>query len=315
MLPGTTEQLVVPTLEGRSGKKLSSELAVCVNPEFLREGSSLQDFYNPPFTLIGAEKDAAARQVSALYSGIDAPLFVTDFKTAEMVKYACNAFHGVKVSFANEVGNICKALGIDSHDVMRIFCHDTKLNLSSYYLKPGFAFGGSCLPKDLRAILYAARRVDVDTPVLSATLESNRRQMERALQMIMQTGKRRVGVLGLSFKAGTDDLREWPARGVGGDSWSERAMDLAIYDSEVSRARLLGANREYIEREIPHIWSLVRDDVGAVLSNSDVIVIGKQDAEFQTACNRLRPDQIVVDLIRLREDGDIADGRYMGICW
>src|SRR5437764_1548372 len=210
MLPGTMAEVVVPTLEVYSGRRAGRDFGVCVNPEFLREGTSLKDFYAPPFTLIGAEDEDTAGIVRSLYSNIDAPVFVTSIGTAEMVKYVCNCFHALKVSFANEIGNICKALELDSHEVMKVFCADTKLNLSSYYLKPGFAFGGSCLPKDLRAVSYKAKELDIETPLLSAISLTNRLQGERALDMVLRTGNKRVGVLGFSFKAGTDDLRESP---------------------------------------------------------------------------------------------------------
>jgi len=210
VLPGTIHELVVPALERFSGKRSGYEFHVCSNPEFLREGTSIKDFDDPPFTLIGADDPAAAGAVEQLYAGIDAPTHQTAVRTAEMVKYACNCFHGLKVGFANEIGAVCKALGVDSHEVMRIFCEDRKLNISTAYLKPGFAFGGSCLPKDLRAIVYRAQQEDVEVPILRATLESNRKQIERAFRMVMATGQKRVGVLGLSFKAGTDDLRESP---------------------------------------------------------------------------------------------------------
>ena len=210
VLPGTTAKLVIPTLEQASGKKAGRDFGVCMNPEFLREGTSIKDFYEPPFTLVGTDDPAAGEILRSLYSGIDAPFHVTDLGVAEMIKYSCNCFHGLKVGFANEIGNICKAFGVDSHEVMRMFCLDSKLNLSPAYLKPGFAFGGSCLPKDLRAIAYHARSADVATPILSAVLESNRLQIERAYEMVRAAGSRKIGILGLAFKAGTDDLRESP---------------------------------------------------------------------------------------------------------
>lgn len=313
MLPGTIESLVVPTLEEHSGKKCGRDFGVCINPEFLREGTSLKDFYAPPFTLIGADEETAAAIVSKLYSGIKAPLFVTAIKAAEMVKYACNCFHALKVSFANELGNICKGLGIDSHQVMDVFCQDTKLNLSPYYLKPGFAFGGSCLPKDLRAITYKAKELDVDVPVLSSILPSNRQQIERAVEMILRTGKKRIGVLGFSFKAGTDDLRESPMVALI-ETLIGKGMKLEIYDRDVSLARLFGANKEYIEREIPHIAQLMRARMEEVLEAADVLVIGNKAEEFREIESRLRKDQIVIDLVRLFGERT-SDGQYQGICW
>jgi GDP-mannose 6-dehydrogenase len=313
VLPGTVEDVVIPAIEEASRKRQSHGFDICVNPEFLREGSSLEDFYAPPFTVIGAADKRAAAKVAELYSGVDAPLFVTGFRTAEMVKYACNAFHGLKVAFANEIGNICKALGIDSHDVMQIFCRDTKLNLGAYYLRPGFAFGGSCLPKDIRAVTYQARRLDVETPVLTATLDSNRKQVERAVQMVLQTRNRRIGVLGLSFKAGTDDLRESPMVALV-EALIGKGLEVNIYDPEVLAAQLLGANRAYIEREIPHIWSLMRNDISEVLCVSDTVVIGNRSPVFRSIDGRLGPGQMLIDLVRLF-DKTPAAGYYDGICW
>jgi GDP-mannose 6-dehydrogenase len=313
MLPGTIENVVVPVLEVYSGKKAGHEFGVCINPEFLREGTSLKDFYAPPFTLIGADQEEVAARVSRLYRSIDAPLFVTSIKAAEMVKYACNTFHALKVSFANEIGNVCKGLGIDSHEVMDVFCRDTKLNLSSYYLKPGFAFGGSCLPKDLRAINYKAKELDVEVPLLSAVLQSNRMQIERAVEMVLRTGRKRIGVLGFSFKAGTDDLRESPMVALI-EALIGKGMQLAIYDRDVSLARLFGANKEYIEREIPHISQLMREHVDEILESSEVLVIGNKSEEFRAIEGKLRPDQIVIDLVRLFE-GRKSGETYQGICW
>lgn len=313
MLPGTIENTVIPTLEKSSGRKAGDDFGVCINPEFLREGSSLKDFYAPPFTLIGADDPQTAELVRQLYVEIDAPIFVTSVKAAEMVKYACNCFHALKVSFANEFGSICKAAGVDSHDVMQIFCQDTKLNLSPYYLKPGFAFGGSCLPKDLRAINYRARELDVEVPVLSAILPSNRLQIERALEMVSRTGKKRIGVLGFSFKAGTDDLRESPMVTLI-ETLIGKGYQLSIYDRDVSVARLFGANKEYIEREIPHISQLMRDSIDQVLEGADVIVIGNKAEEFRQIETQVRNGQVIIDLVRLFDRASNSNS-YEGICW
>jgi GDP-mannose 6-dehydrogenase len=313
MLPGTVQNTVVPALEETSGKKAVSDFGICINPEFLREGSSLKDFYSPPFTLIGADDEETVAAVRSLYEKINAPVYATSLKTAEMVKYVCNCFHALKVSFANEIGNICKALQIDSHEVMHVFCQDTKLNLSPYYLKPGFAFGGSCLPKDLRAINYKAKELDVEVPVLSSILPSNRLQIGRAVEMVVESGYKRVGVLGFSFKAGTDDLRESPMVTLI-ETLIGKGYELAIYDRDVSLARLVGANKEYIEREIPHISKLMRDSVEGVLNDSDVIIIGNQADEFRSVAERLRKDQQLIDLVHLF-DGRTSSENYQGICW
>ena len=313
MLPGTLAGVIIPTLEAASGKRAGLDFGVCVNPEFLREGTSLKDFYAPPFTLIGADDEDAAAAVRRLYTGVKAPLYVTRTRAAEMVKYACNAFHALKVGFANEIGNICKALEIDSHEVMEVFCQDTKLNLSPYYLKPGFAFGGSCLPKDLRAINYKAKELDVEVPVLQAILPSNQRQVGRAVEMILQTGRKRVGVLGMSFKAGTDDLRESPIVTLI-ETLIGKGMQVSIYDRDVSLARLFGANKEYIEREIPHISQLMRAEIEEVVRNSDVLVVGNKSEEFKQIASLVTSEQTVIDLVRLF-DGQAGAAHYQGICW
>ena len=312
MLPGTIQNTVIPILEKTSGKKAVIDFGICINPEFLREGSSLKDYHAPPFTLIGADDEETINAVRSLYINIDAPVFVTSLKTAEMVKYVCNCFHALKVSFANEIGNICKALEIDSHEVMNVFCQDTKLNLSPYYLKPGFAFGGSCLPKDLRAINYKAKELDVEAPVLAAILPSNRLQIERAVDMVVRSGKKRVGVLGFSFKEGTDDLRESPIVTLI-ETLIGKGFELALYDRHVSVAKLVGANKEYIEREIPHISKLMRSSVDAVLADADVVIIGNRADEFRSVAEGLRADQHLIDLVRLFDR--TSNENYHGICW
>jgi GDP-mannose 6-dehydrogenase len=314
VLPGTTLQLVIPTLEKASGKRAGMDFGVCMNPEFLREGTSIRDFYEPPFTLVGADDGLSGDTLAAIYAGISAPLHITSTGVAEMIKYACNCFHGLKVGFANEIGSVCKAFGIDSHEVMRLFCLDGKLNLSPAYLRPGFAFGGSCLPKDLRAITYHARSADVDTPILSAALESNQRQIERAYEMVRAGGSKKIGVLGLAFKAGTDDLRESPMVSLV-EMLLGKGFSLAIYDRDVSQARLIGSNREYIEKEIPHIWSVMRGTIDDVLNEAEVVVIGNGSGEFRLIEPRLRDGQVVVDLVRAF-GSKISDGNgYRGIAW
>lgn len=314
MLPGSTEGVVIPNLEQASGKKAGRDFGVCFNPEFLREGSSIKDFYEPPFTVIGSENGRVVEAVSELYSMIEAQVIVAPIRVAEMVKYASNAFHALKVTFANEIGNICKRQEIDSHQVMDIFCQDEKLNISPYYLKPGYAFGGSCLPKDLRALLYHARHLDEDAPVLESIMTSNRRQIDKAYQLVRRTERKRIGVLGFSFKAGTDDLRESPMvelveRLIG------KGYQVAVYDRNVSLANLQGANRAYIEREIPHIASLMRSSIAEVLDVSDVIIIGNGAAEFRDVLQQTSPQQTVIDLVRIDGDGRQTNGLYEGICW
>jgi GDP-mannose 6-dehydrogenase len=314
MLPGSTDEIVIPTLERCSGKKAGVDFGVCYNPEFLREGSSIRDFDQPPFTVIGGAEERATEAAKALYASLDAPLFVVPIRVAEMVKYTSNAFHALKVAFANEIGVLCRAQGIDSHQVMDIFVRDEKLNISPYYLKPGFAFGGSCLPKDLRALLYHGRSLDVYPPVLEAILPSNERHIDTAYQMIRRTGSKRVGILGLSFKAGTDDLRESPIvtlveRLIG------RGYHVRVYDRNVSLANLHGTNRAYIEQEIPHITSVMTDSVDELLSDVDVVVVANGDPEFRAALDTRPAGQRVIDLVRIEPAGRPADAAYEGIAW
>ncbi|MFY9555531.1 MAG: UDP-glucose/GDP-mannose dehydrogenase family protein [Blastocatellia bacterium] len=313
MLPGTVEQVLIPVLEVYSGKRAGRDFGVVVNPEFLREGTSIQDFNGPPFTIIGTDSEDAAGPVERLYAGIDAPILRLGIKEAEMVKYASNCFHALKITFANEIGNICKALGVDSHEVMDAFCKDHKLNLSSHYLKPGFAFGGSCLPKDLRAINYKAREVDVDTPLLSSILHSNRQQIERVVDMVLQTRKKRIGVFGMSFKAGTDDLRESPMVTLI-ETLIGKGLNLAIYDREVELAKLFGANKQYIEQEIPHISSLMKSELNEVIDCSEVMIIGKHQQELLALSDKLGNGRVIIDLVRLFDVSN-SERSYQGVCW
>ena len=314
MLPGSTEERVIPILESASGRRAGQDFGVSFNPEFLREGTAVHDFHHPPFTLVGRLKDRGVQMVADLYTDIDAPLLVVPLKVAETVKYVNNAFHALKVAFANEIGNICKQQGVDSHQVMDIFCMDDKLNLSPYYLKPGFAFGGSCLPKDLRALLYHAHHMDLNVPVLEAILPSNELQVKRGFDLIKQTGRKKVGVLGFSFKAGTDDLRESPMVELI-ETLIGKGYHVKIYDKNVSLARLHGANKAYIEREIPHIATLMCQSMEKVLAESEVIIIGNKAPEFRQAFQKTRQDQVVIDLVRILKDTQQMDTRYEGICW
>ena len=314
VLPGTTHDYVIPALEARSDKTYGEGFGVAVNPEFLREGSALKDFRQPPLTLIGHNHAADAAPARALYDGIEAPLCSTSIRVAEMMKYTSNAWHAVKVVFANEIGNLCKRVGVDSHEVMDIFCQDDKLNLSPYYLKPGFAFGGSCLPKDVRALQYRAKEVDLSMPLIGSVLESNQLQVQHALDLILETGSKRVGLFGFSFKAGTDDLRESPIV-ILAEALLGKGVQLAIYDRNVSLARLVGANKQYIEQQIPHLSSHLCDSLDDVIAQSDVIVVGNAAPEFAEAVTRCRPEQTVIDLVRLPLDFSRVRAHYNGICW
>jgi GDP-mannose 6-dehydrogenase len=314
VLPGTTHDHVIPTLEAKSGKRYGEGFGVSVNPEFLREGSALKDFRHPPLTLVGHNHAADAAPTRMLYESVEAPLVSTSIQVAEMMKYTSNAWHAVKVVFANEIGNLCKRVGVDSHEVMDIFCRDDKLNLSSYYLKPGFAFGGSCLPKDIRALQYRAREADLELPLLNSVLASNRLQIEHALAQIVETGKKRVGLFGFSFKAGTDDLRESPMV-ILAEALLGKGYELSIYDRNVSLARLTGANKRYIEEQIPHLSRHLCESIDEVIAQAEVIVVGNGAPEFSEAVTRSRRDQIVIDLVRLPVDLSRVSARYDGICW
>jgi GDP-mannose 6-dehydrogenase len=250
----------------------------------------------------------------ALYQGLDAPLVSTSIRVAEMVKYTSNAWHAVKVVFANEIGNLCKRVGVDSHEVMDIFCKDQKLNLSPYYLKPGFAFGGSCLPKDVRALQYRAKEVDLDLPMINSVLDSNHLQVQHAIDQIVDTGKKKVGLFGFSFKAGTDDLRESPMV-ILAEALLGKGYQLCIYDRNVSLARLVGANKQYINEQIPHLSQHLCDSLDEVIEQSEVIVIGNGSPEFSEAVTRCRPDQTIIDLVRIPLDFSRVTARYDGICW
>jgi len=313
MVPGSTENVVVPALKRGLGGELPDRVEVAVNPEFLREGTAVFDFFNPPKTVVGADRESTADTIVSLYDGIEAPVFKTPIKVAETVKYVDNVFHAVKITFANEIGSVCKSVGVDSHEVMRIFAEDRKLNISPAYLKPGFAFGGSCLPKDVRALLYLGRSQDLNLPLLSSLLPSNDTLIDRATEMIFARGKKKLAFLGMSFKPGTDDLRESPLvrlieRCIG------KGYDLTIYDRSVSVARLTGANKAYIEKEIPHISRLLSTHLDEVIKSAEVIVVGHRTKEFAAALEKNAGGRDVIDLARVFDT--LPDGpNYEGINW
>lgn len=311
MLPGSMRQVVIPVLEEASGKKAGPDFGVCCNPEFLREGTAVADYRHPPKTVIGEYDPKSGEVLARLYAGLDAPMIRTDLETAEIVKYIDNAWHALKVTFANEIGNLCKAVGIDGYRAMEYFCQDTKLNLSAYYMKPGFAFGGSCLPKDVRALNYKARSLDLEMPILGAILPSNRIQLEKGIRMIVDKGHRKVGILGFSFKAGTDDLRESPMIDVI-ESLVGKGYELKLYDRNVRLAALTGANQDYILNRIAHISRLMATSVEEVLDFAGTVVVGNNAEEFRHLEPLLKPEQEVVDLVHMLPHR--AKG-YDGICW
>lgn len=315
VLPGTTESLVIPTLEEASEKHAGEDFAVCFNPEFVREGSAVADFFKPPFTILGARDTRHLTALRELYHWVPGQIFETSLAAAETVKYVCNAFHALKVSFANEVGTLCKQLGVDTEEVTEIFLSDAHLNISTAYLKPGFAFGGSCLPKDLRALIYRAKELDLHLPLLKSILPSNLEHIERAVEAILRTNKKKVGLLGLSFKTGTDDLRESPMVHLIKRLLGE-GCQIQIWDKDVSLGRLMGSNRQFIEEVIPHIGALLCSSMQEVVAGAEVVLIGTKAGKKEKLSPYLRPDQIVIDLVNL-EKTQRLDGpaRYEGICW
>jgi GDP-mannose 6-dehydrogenase len=313
ILPGTMRRMVIPVLEENSGKKAGKDFGVCNNPEFLREGSAVTDFAFPSKTVIGELDRASGDTLAALYANLNAPLIRTEVETAEMIKYIDNSWHALKISFANEIGNLCKSFSIDAHKAMEIFCQDKKLNISPAYLKPGFAFGGSCLPKDLRALAYSAKLQDLELPILNAILPSNELQVTRGLQLIMERGRKRIGILGFSFKEGTDDLRESPMIEII-ERLTGKGYDVRIYDKNVQVARLVGANRDFILNRIPHISRLMVENIEAILQHAETIVIGNKSTEFESVPQRLRTGQCLVDFVRISNHRS-NNGEYCGICW
>lgn len=312
VLPGTVKDVVIPMLEKHSGMKAGVDFGVAVNPEFLRESTAIQDYDFPAMTVIGELDQASGDLLEAIYGELDAPIIRRSIEVAEMIKYTCNVWHATKVTFANEIGNIAKGVGVDGREVMEVICQDHKLNLSKYYMRPGFAFGGSCLPKDVRALTYRASQLDIEHPLLHSIMRSNRVQVERAFDIIASYDKRRIGLLGLSFKSGTDDLRESPLVELA-EMLIGKGYDLHIYDSNVEYARVYGANKEYIESKIPHVSSLLRADLDEVVDQADVIVLGNGDPQFARLVSNVPAGKQVFDLVGFMTEPSGAS--MEGICW
>lgn len=312
--PGTVAKSVIPIIEKHSGKSAQKDFSVCFQPEFLREGCSVEDYDSPPMTVVGVVDPRAAEQLRELFGHLPCKFIETDIRTAETLKYACNTFHALKISFANEIGRICQALGSDSNRVMELLCEDKQLNISSVYLRPGFAFGGSCLPKDLRALLYLAKSHDVEVPMLAGMVPSNRLHVDHAAKMILERGERSIGMIGLSFKSGTDDLRESPLvdlveRLIG------KGMNLKIYDPEVRVSQLMGANKRYIEEVVPHIGSLMCESVEEAMEGAAIVVVGLSGEELMSELySHSREEQFFLDVTGVPEPTRLR-GEYRGICW
>jgi GDP-mannose 6-dehydrogenase len=315
MLPGTCEDLLIPILEQLSGKHAGTDFGVCVNPEYLREGTSVRDFFDPPKTVVGVSDSRAGDSVLRLYEKLPGQRYEVPIRVAEMTKYVDNSFHALKVCFANEIGAICSSLALDSHAVMDIFLADTKLNTSPAYLRPGFAFGGSCLPKDVRAITHMARRNDVDIPLLSNVLTSNESHLRRALDLAVADGRRNVGIFGLSFKPGTDDLRESPMVELA-ERLIGKGFNVRIYDADVTLSRLMGANRTFISERLPHLGKLLVEDAAAVAEYGEVLIVGSRAPDVIEAIGRCASDQLIVDLVRLPNAAQLrGKSNYRGIAW
>jgi GDP-mannose 6-dehydrogenase len=314
LAPGTVEEVLRPIIESESGKKDGVDFHVCFQPEFLREGSSIKDYDNPPYTIVGANADAPATKLKELFGHLPCEFYTTSIGAVEMVKYCCNNFHALKITFANETARLCEVLGVDPFEVMGLVCKDRQLNISPAYLRPGFAYGGSCLPKDLRATMYLAKMRDVDIPMHAAIAQSNRIHIDHAIAKVMELGKRKIGMIGLSFKTGTDDLRESPLVLLA-EHFLGKGLKLLVYDPEVHLSNLLGANRRFIEQHVPHLGSLMRPDIGEVIADSELVLVALNDSHtLELLRQHLRKDQVMIDLVGLRERKDLR-AKYVGLSW
>ena len=314
LVPGTVESVLKPIIERESGKRDGTDFDICFQPEFLREGTSIRDYDRPPYTVVGVGSEFAIAKLKALFGHLPCEFHATSIRSAEMVKYCCNNFHALKITFANETARLCEALGVNAFEVMDLVCKDRQLNISPAYLKPGFAFGGSCLPKDLRATMHISKMRDVDLPMHAGIIQSNRVHIEHAIGKVLASGKRRIGMIGISFKSGTDDLRESPLVLLA-EHLIGKGLTLQVYDPEVHLSRLLGANRRFIEQHVPHLGSLIRSDIEGVIAESDLLVVGLRDERISAALvQQVREDQIVLDLVSM-PGREALRGRYMGMCW
>ena len=314
MLPGSVLKELAPVIEEAAGGKAGQDFGVAYNPEFLREGTAVEDFFGADYTILGAGCTRSGEALKQLYAGVGGELIVTEIPAAEMLKYVNNSYHALKVAFANEFGRLCKREGVDSHEVMRLMRRDTKLNISGAYLSPGFAFGGSCLPKDLRAVNSRARHNDMDLPVLMSIMRSNELHVAESVALIERFKLRKLGFLGLSFKAGTDDLRESPILRVIG-TLVGKGYDVRLHDPSIDMERVLGANRRFVEDELPYLPERLRPSLDDVLAHAEVVVIGNRSAEYRTIGPRLRKGQIVVDLVAALDRATVTDGEYHGLAW
>jgi GDP-mannose 6-dehydrogenase len=312
--PGTVEEVIQPAIEAASGLRAGVDFSLCFQPEFLREGTSIHDYDHPPLTVVGASDPHGVAALRGIFGHLPCEFVHTSIRTAEMLKYACNTFHALKVTFANEIGRVCQAASVDPHEVMKLLCMDRQLNISPAYLRPGFAFGGSCLPKDLKALVYMAKSADVEVPMLASIMPSNTAHIEHAIEQVLASGKRRVGMLGLSFKAGTDDLRESPLV-IMAERFIGKGLQLSIYDPQVNVARLIGANRRFIEESIPHIASVMTSDVEQLVREADVLVVATRTPEVLAALQaHTRPEQLLLDVASL-PDREAHQANYRGVCW